>query len=39
MTGERDAERCLVRAIEAVRALEIPHLEIDDHAPDADVVH
>jgi len=39
IAGERDAERCLVRAIEAVRALEIPHLEVEDHAPDGDVVH
>jgi hypothetical protein len=37
--GDRDADRCLARAIEAVRALEIPHLEVEDHAPDGDVVH
>ena len=39
MAGDRDAERHLARAIEAVRALEIPHLEIEDHVPDGDVVH
>jgi hypothetical protein len=39
MAGERDVERCLARAIEAVRALEIPHLEVEDHVPDGDVIH
>jgi hypothetical protein len=39
MAGDREAERCLARAIEAVRALEIPHLEVEDHVPDGDVVH
>jgi hypothetical protein len=39
LAGEREAERCLLRAIEAVRALEIPHLDVEDHAPDGDVVH
>jgi hypothetical protein len=39
IAGDREAERCLGRAIEAVRALEIPHLEVEDHVPDADVVH
>jgi hypothetical protein len=39
LAGERDADRCLARAIEAVRALEIPHLEIEDHETEADVVH
>jgi hypothetical protein len=37
--GDREADRCLARAIEAVRALEIPHLEVEDHVPDGDVVH
>jgi hypothetical protein len=39
VAGDREAERCLARAIEAVRALEIPHLEVEDHVPDSDVVH
>jgi hypothetical protein len=39
MAGDREAERCLTRAIETVRALEIPHLEVEDHAPENDVVH
>lgn len=39
ISGDRDAERYLARAIETVRALEIPHLEVEDHVPDGDVVH
>ena len=39
MAGDPEAERCLARAIDAVRALEIPHLEVEDHVPDGDVVH
>jgi len=39
VAGDREAGRCLARAIEAVRALEIPHLEVEDHVPDSDVVH
>jgi len=39
IAGDREAERCLARAIEAVRALEIPHLEVEDDVPDGDVVH
>jgi hypothetical protein len=39
LAGDRDAERHLVRAIETVRGLEIPHLEVEDHVPDGDVVH
>ena len=37
--GEREAERCLAGAIEAVRSLEIPHLEVEDATSDGDVVH
>jgi hypothetical protein len=39
MAGDGEAERSLARAIEAVRALEIPHLEVEDHVPESDVVH
>jgi hypothetical protein len=39
VAGDRDAERCLARAIEAVRSLEIPHLDVEDPAPDGDVIH
>ena len=39
VAGEREAERCLARAIETVRALEIPHLDIEDPTSDGDVVH
>ena len=39
IAGDREAERCMARAIEAVRALEIPHLEVEDDVPDGDVVH
>jgi hypothetical protein len=36
--GDRDAERCLARAIAEVRALEIPHLDIEETS-DGEVIH
>ena len=33
------ADAALAAAIQAVRALEIPHVEFDEDAPDEDVVH
>ena len=39
VSGERDAAQCLTRAIEAVRTLEIPHLEIDEQTAETEVVH
>jgi hypothetical protein len=38
LAGESEAELCLARAIEAVRTLDIPHLEVEDQA-DNGVVH
>jgi hypothetical protein len=36
--GGDGADRALVRALEVIRALEIPHLEVEDYADDQ-VVH
>jgi hypothetical protein len=36
--GWREADQALAAAIEAVRALEIPHLDFDD-AVDGEVIH
>jgi len=38
LAGNRDAERCLARAIDEVRALEIPHLEIEETS-EGEVIH
>ena len=36
--GDRDAERCVAGVIEAVRALDIPHLEIEETS-EGEVIH
>jgi hypothetical protein len=38
LAGDSEAELYLVRAIEAIRTLDIPHLEIDEQAENG-VVH
>jgi len=38
LSGDREAERCLARAIQEVRALEIPHLDVEETS-DGEVIH
>jgi hypothetical protein len=38
-TRSRSADQALAAAIEAVRTLEIPHLEIEDEPTNGEVVH
>lgn len=40
MSGKsRSADQALAQAIEAVRTLDIPHLETDDEVVDGEVIH